>query len=87
MAEFTFDGYKVYYETHGTTGEPLVILNGIMMSTASWRPFLKTESGSLANPRFSAPKRNKTAVCVRCGSFPSIPRRCPRLSLPSVRRI
>lgn len=41
MAEFTFDGYKVYYETHGTAGEPLVILNGIMMSTASWKPFVE----------------------------------------------
>ena len=40
MAEFTFDGYKVYYETHGTAGEPLVILNGIMMSTASWKNFI-----------------------------------------------
>ena len=41
MAEFTFDGYKVYYETYGTAGEPLIILNGIMMSTASWKPFLE----------------------------------------------
>ena len=40
MAEITYQGYKVYYETHGTAGEPLVILNGIMMSTASWKPFL-----------------------------------------------
>ncbi len=32
-------GKKVYYETYGE-GEPLVILNGIMMSTASWAGFI-----------------------------------------------
>jgi pimeloyl-ACP methyl ester carboxylesterase len=41
MAEFTFDKYKVYYEVHGTHGKPLLVLNGIMMSTASWAPFIK----------------------------------------------
>lgn len=40
MAEFTFQGKKVYYEVHGKSGNPLVILNGIMMSTASWAPFI-----------------------------------------------
>lgn len=29
----------IYYETYGE-GEPIVILNGIMMSTASWAPFV-----------------------------------------------
>jgi len=29
---------NIYYEIHGE-GEPLVVLNGIMMSTASWLPF------------------------------------------------
>lgn len=32
-------GRAVYYETHGD-GFPLVLLNGIMMSTASWTPFI-----------------------------------------------
>lgn len=41
MAKFTFDGYEVYYEVHGDHGEPLLILNGIMMSTNSWKPFLR----------------------------------------------
>lgn len=41
MAEFTFDGYKVHYETYGTSGEPIILLNGIMMSTASWKPFIE----------------------------------------------
>lgn len=41
MAEFTFDGYKVHYETYGTAGEPIILLNGIMMSTASWKPFIE----------------------------------------------
>ena len=41
MAKFTFDGYEVYYEVHGDHGEPLLLLNGIMMSTASWTPFIR----------------------------------------------
>ena len=41
MAEFVFEGKKVYYEIHGEKGEPLVVLNGIMMSTLSWKPFIK----------------------------------------------
>lgn len=41
MAEINFEGYKIYYEIHGESGEPIVILNGIMMSTASWKPFIK----------------------------------------------
>ncbi len=44
MAFFDFEGYKVYYEVHGDHGEPLVILNGIMMSTNSWKPMLKNLS-------------------------------------------
>ena len=41
MSELYLDGKKVYYEVHGTTGEPIVLLNGIMMSTASWKPFVE----------------------------------------------
>ncbi|MBR7082338.1 MAG: alpha/beta hydrolase [Oscillospiraceae bacterium] len=41
MAELYFQGKKVYYEVHGDTGETLVLLNGIMMSTASWLPFVE----------------------------------------------
>ena len=41
MAEFVFEGKKVYYEIHGEKGEPIVVLNGIMMSTLSWKPFIK----------------------------------------------
>ena len=41
MAELIFQGKKVYYEVHGNGGEPIVLLNGIMMSTASWTPFVK----------------------------------------------
>ena len=44
MAFFDFEGYKVYYEIHGESGEPLLILNGIMMSTNSWKPMLKNLS-------------------------------------------
>ena len=43
MAEFAFGAKKIYYETHGE-GEPLLLLNGIMMSTKSWVPFVKNFS-------------------------------------------
>lgn len=38
MATFKFQGKNVYYETHGE-GKPLILLNGIMMSTRSWGIF------------------------------------------------
>ncbi len=41
MAELIFQNKKVYYEVHGSKGEPIVLLNGIMMSTASWKPFIE----------------------------------------------
>lgn len=44
MAEMLFKNKKVYYEVHGNTGEPIVLLNGIMMSTASWTAFVETMS-------------------------------------------
>jgi 3-oxoadipate enol-lactonase len=34
---------NIYYEIHGE-GEPLLIVNGIMMSTASWLPFINVLS-------------------------------------------
>ena len=40
MAAFNFRGQQVYYELHGE-GRPLLLLNGIMMSTRSWTPFLQ----------------------------------------------
>lgn len=42
MAELIFQGKKVHYEVHGSGGEPIVLLNGIMMSTASWKPFIES---------------------------------------------
>lgn len=38
MSTFIFQGKKVFYRTVGN-GEPLLIMNGIMMSTMSWKPF------------------------------------------------
>ena len=35
MATFEYEGVPIYYEDHGA-GEPLLILNGIFMSCASW---------------------------------------------------
>lgn len=34
------NGKEIYYEIHGE-GKPLVMLNGIMMSTASWKEFVQ----------------------------------------------
>ena len=45
MAEFEFQGKKVYYETYGD-GEPILLLNGIMMTTKSWIPFIENFSRS-----------------------------------------
>ncbi len=39
MSAFAFRGKTVYYEIVGE-GKPLLLLNGIMMSTRSWAPFL-----------------------------------------------
>ena len=41
--EFTFRDRNVYYESHGQ-GEPLLILNGIFMSCASWAAFVPSFS-------------------------------------------
>ena len=46
MSELYFEGKKVYYEIHGNSGEPIIILNGIMMSTASWKPFIEAMSAN-----------------------------------------
>ena len=45
MAYFPYDKYRVYYEEHGK-GKPLVVLNGIMMSTASWKEFIEPFSAN-----------------------------------------
>jgi len=39
MAYFVFENKRVYYEEYGK-GKPLVVLNGIMMSCASWKEFV-----------------------------------------------
>ena len=38
MSDFIFQGKKVHYRLVGE-GRPLLMLNGIMMSTKSWAPF------------------------------------------------
>lgn len=43
MATVPFGQYQLYYESYGT-GKPLLILNGIMMSTLSWKAFIETFS-------------------------------------------
>jgi 3-oxoadipate enol-lactonase len=42
---FAIGNQTVYYESYGE-GKPLLILNGIMMSTASWKPFIPAFSAS-----------------------------------------
>ena len=39
MATFTYEGIDLYYEDRGS-GTPLLILNGIFMSCASWAAFI-----------------------------------------------
>ena len=41
MPKFNFKDYEVYYEVDGV-GRPILFLNGIMMSTASWNTFKNT---------------------------------------------
>ncbi|MGF7058564.1 alpha/beta fold hydrolase [Brassicibacter mesophilus] len=45
MPYIEYEGKKVYYETHGQ-GKPLVLLNGIMMSTLSWEAFKEAFSAN-----------------------------------------
>ena len=40
MARFVFQDKSIYYEEYGK-GKPLVVLNGIMMSCASWKEFIE----------------------------------------------
>lgn len=39
MSYFSYQGRNVYYTIDGS-GTPFIILNGIMMSTKSWQPFI-----------------------------------------------
>lgn len=43
MAILNFKGRNIYYDVSGI-GKPFIILNGIMMSTKSWEPFMKSFS-------------------------------------------
>jgi pimeloyl-ACP methyl ester carboxylesterase len=43
MSSFKFNGKNVFYTIDGQ-GSPIIILNGIMMSTKSWQPFIRSLS-------------------------------------------
>jgi 3-oxoadipate enol-lactonase len=43
MPKISIMGKELFYETYGE-GEPIIFLNGIMMSTLSWKPFIKAFS-------------------------------------------
>lgn len=44
MSKVVVGEYELNYEIYGE-GEPIIFLNGIMMSALSWRPFIKFFSG------------------------------------------
>lgn len=44
MAYINYKGRQIYYDVKGNHGKPMIILNGIMMSTKSWDPFVETLS-------------------------------------------
>lgn len=41
MATFKYNDYDFHYEVHGNGKKPFLLLNGIMMSTKSWVPFIE----------------------------------------------
>jgi len=41
MSQLIYKGRNIFYEVQGE-GKPILILNGIMMSTKSWEPFVKS---------------------------------------------
>ena len=43
MAQLSFKGRNIYYDVIGE-GKPILLLNGIMMSTKSWEPFVSSLS-------------------------------------------
>lgn len=43
MPYINISNKKIYYKEYGH-GEPIVFLNGVMMSTNSWSPFIRTVS-------------------------------------------
>lgn len=45
MARFVFQDKSIYYEEYGK-GKPIVVLNGIMMSTLSWAEFVEPFSAN-----------------------------------------
>lgn len=45
MATFDLNGKSIYYEEYGQ-GKPLLVLNGIMMSCASWKEFIEPWSAN-----------------------------------------
>jgi len=52
MGEFYIKNKKIHYEVHGEKGDPLVLLNGLMMTTNSWLPLM------------SSLKENFKVICV-----------------------
>lgn len=41
MAFFKYQDFNFYYEVHGDMTRPFILLNGVMMSTKSWTPFVE----------------------------------------------
>lgn len=41
MSTFSYQNHQIFYDVKGS-GKPILILNGIMMSTRSWEPFVES---------------------------------------------
>jgi pimeloyl-ACP methyl ester carboxylesterase len=62
MAVFKFEGREIYYEDHGGDDKPpLLLLNGIFMSCASWAAFVPTFSAANRLLLLDFPDQGKSA--------------------------
>ncbi|MDD4541870.1 MAG: alpha/beta hydrolase, partial [Eubacteriales bacterium] len=63
---FDFNGIELYYEIHGETkgaAKPILILNGIMMSTKSWQEFLEPMTQFNQIILFDFPDQGQSGKC------------------------
>lgn len=65
MSIFTYDNQEIFYQIDGDVSdgkEVIVILNGIMMSTKSWEPFVKNFTAQHTLLRFDMFDQGQSAV-------------------------
>lgn len=68
MAYFTFENKQVYYDVQGS-GLPVLLLNGIMMSTASWTPFISSFASQFQLIRFDFLDQGQSAKMTDSPSY------------------